>query len=199
MKLSFSTRGWSSLSWEECIELAVSMDFGGIAAKETGDGALDDTANPYEHKKLGEVTDQFMVGDFLMVAPLLPGNEARDVVLPADCKWYDFFTGEYVGRGEIKRFERRLDQMLVLVREGGMIPMLAREELDKPTPAKVTVKCFGALGEHFLYDDDGVSFDFENGAYRMTKLAFCKEGDRVCGRAEVLHDGYPSPYELEFC
>ncbi|MBR5288118.1 MAG: AMP-binding protein [Clostridia bacterium] len=30
MKLSFSTRGWSSLSWEECVDLAMNMDFSGV-------------------------------------------------------------------------------------------------------------------------------------------------------------------------
>ena len=30
MKLSFSTRGWSHLSWDECLDIAVTMDFGGI-------------------------------------------------------------------------------------------------------------------------------------------------------------------------
>ena len=30
MKLSFSTRGWSHLSWEECLDIGVNMDFGGI-------------------------------------------------------------------------------------------------------------------------------------------------------------------------
>ena len=30
MKLSFSTRGWSHLSWEECLDIGVSMDFEGI-------------------------------------------------------------------------------------------------------------------------------------------------------------------------
>jgi len=30
MNLSFSTRGWSHLSWDECIEIAQSMDFGGV-------------------------------------------------------------------------------------------------------------------------------------------------------------------------
>ena len=30
MKLSFSTRGWPELSWDEMLELAVDMDFGGI-------------------------------------------------------------------------------------------------------------------------------------------------------------------------
>ncbi|MBR5225762.1 MAG: AMP-binding protein [Clostridia bacterium] len=30
MKLSFSTRGWSQLSWEECLHIGESMDFGGI-------------------------------------------------------------------------------------------------------------------------------------------------------------------------
>ena len=30
MKLSFSTRGWSHLSWEECLDIGVNMDFEGV-------------------------------------------------------------------------------------------------------------------------------------------------------------------------
>ena len=30
MKLSFSTRGWGELSWEEWVNTAISMDFSGI-------------------------------------------------------------------------------------------------------------------------------------------------------------------------
>ena len=30
MKLSFSTRGWSHLSWEECLDIGVNMGFEGI-------------------------------------------------------------------------------------------------------------------------------------------------------------------------
>ena len=30
MRLSFSTRGWSHLSWEECLDIGVNMDFEGI-------------------------------------------------------------------------------------------------------------------------------------------------------------------------
>ncbi len=174
------------------------MDFGNFVAEEIGDGRLDDTQNPYQHKEIGEVTDQFLVGDCLMVAPLMPNCEARDVVLPADCKWYDFFTGEYVGCGEIKRFACPLERMLIFVREGGMVPMLERSEIESRRAARVTVRCFGERGERLLYDDDGTSFDFERGVYRLTALSFRKNAETLHGEATVLHDAYPSAYEFDF-
>ena len=176
----------------------ICMDFGGIVAKEVGDGVLDDTDNPYQHKKLGDVTDQFMVGEYLMVAPVVPGCEKRDVVLPADCGWYDFFTGEYVGRGEIKSFECPLDKMLVFVKEGGIIPVIDMADVKNGCATNVTVKCFGTSGESFIYDDDGETFDFERGAYRLTKISFTKQGGRIQGKTDVVFDGYASGYQISF-
>ena len=174
----------------------ICMDFGTFAAKEAG-GELDDTNNPYQHKKFSDITDQFMVGDSLMVAPLIPGSEEREVVLPADCKWYDFFTGSYVGSGEIKTLSCPLNRMLILVREGGMIPLLEEcAPLEAEIP--ITVKCYGNSGEGILYDDDGETFDFEKGAYTLQKLFFQREGDAVCGRAATLHNGYATPYRIRF-
>ncbi len=168
------------------------MDFGSITAKETGSGRLDDTANPYQHKSLRDITDQFMVGDSLMVAPLIPGSCEREVVLPDDCRWYDFFTGEPVGRGEIKSFACPTDRMLLFVREGGMIPLL--EEDGK----RITVRCFGDSGEGLLYDDDGESYNHEKGEYRLTRLAFQRIDGAVRGRTEVVCDGYPATAQIDF-
>ncbi|MBE6633585.1 MAG: glycoside hydrolase family 31 protein [Ruminococcaceae bacterium] len=175
----------------------ICMDFGTVAAKET-EGELDDTNNPYQHKKLSDVTDQFLVGDALMVAPLMPGCEEREVVLPAGCKWYDFFTGEYVGSGEVKTLFCPLDRMLILVREGGMIPMLDLCDSEQKDHAHIVVKCFGEAGEGFLYDDDGETFDFEKGKYTLTKLSFERQGENLRGEATVLRNGYPSPYQIRF-
>lgn len=44
--------------------------------------------------------DQFMVGNSLLVAPLFEGEKERKVILPKG-KWYDFYTGEFAGEGEI--------------------------------------------------------------------------------------------------
>ena len=69
-----------------------------------------------------EVKDQFMVGPSLLVAPLFAGEEERQVVLPQG-KWYDFYTGKYVGEGEVITVKPGLDKIPVYVKDGGIIPL----------------------------------------------------------------------------
>ena len=62
--------------------------------------SFDATNNPYALAIKKEVKDQFMVGNSLLVAPLFEGEKERKVILPKG-KWYDFYTGEFAGEGEI--------------------------------------------------------------------------------------------------
>src|SRR3546814_699234 len=61
--------------------------------------------NPYVQAITREVKDQYMAGEYLLVAPLFAGEESRKVILPRG-KWYDFYTGEYVGGGEVIKIGR---------------------------------------------------------------------------------------------
>lgn len=82
----------------------------GYQAKTTEEqGELDATKNPYAMAVRREVKDQFMVGPSLLVAPLFAGEEERQVVLPQG-KWYDFYTGKYVGEGEVITVKPGLDK-----------------------------------------------------------------------------------------
>ena len=69
-----------------------------------------------------EVKDQFMVGNSLLVAPLFEGEKERKVILPKG-KWYDFYTGEFAGEGEIISVSPGLDKIPVYVKDGGIVPM----------------------------------------------------------------------------
>ena len=94
----------------------------GYQAKTTDEqGELDATKNPYAMAVRREVKDQFMVGPSLLVAPLFAGEEERQVVLPQG-KWYDFYTGKYVGEGEVITVKPGLDKIPVYVkmREGSI-------------------------------------------------------------------------------
>ena len=72
----------------------------GYHSKETlSGGALDDAENPYEAQKKTEVTDQYMMGPSILVAPVFTGQTERTVVLPKG-NWYNFYTGAYAGNGE---------------------------------------------------------------------------------------------------
>jgi alpha-glucosidase (family GH31 glycosyl hydrolase) len=56
--------------------------------------------NPYAEATSKEIKDQYMAGEYLLVAPLFTGQTTRKVILPKG-KWYDFYTGELAGDGEV--------------------------------------------------------------------------------------------------
>ena len=102
-----------------------------------------------------EVKDQYMMGKFLLVAPLFNLDEGREVILPKG-KWYDFYTGEYAGNGEIINVENGFEKIPLFVRDGGIIPMMPAirqtSEWKENTPLEIRV--YGnENGSFVLYDD----------------------------------------------
>ena len=115
--------------------------------------------------------DQFMVGESLLVAPLFAGETERKVILP-EGKWYDFYTGEFAGEGEIITVKPGLDKIPVYVRDGGIIPMYEPGSSIPEGPAPVIVRHYGTKASAFdLYDDDGHTYDYEKGAFTWIRLS----------------------------
>ncbi|PPJ40370.1 TIM-barrel domain-containing protein, partial [Pseudoxanthomonas sp. KAs_5_3] len=79
--------------------------------------------NPYAEATTKEIKDQYMAGEYLLVAPLFTGQKTRKVVLPKG-NWYDFYTGERVGNGEVITITPGLDKIPVYVKDGGIIPIM---------------------------------------------------------------------------
>jgi alpha-D-xyloside xylohydrolase len=141
-------------------------------------GKLDATTNPYEvPPAVREAKDQYMFGDSLLVAPIPPGVKTRKVLLPAG-KWYDFHTGKYAGANETIEVTPSLATMPVFVKDGALIPMIGRRPHAPAAGETVDleVRHYGeAPGSLSLYDDDGETFDFEQGAFSWTGLAVAKD------------------------
>jgi alpha-glucosidase (family GH31 glycosyl hydrolase) len=128
--------------------------------------------NPYAEALLKEIKDQYMAGEYLLVAPMFTGQTSRTVILP-EGKWYDFFTGEFVGGGEIITVTPGLNKIPVYVKEGGIIPMMAPLTKAPESKEKVdlTIKVYGnSPSTYMLYDDDGTTFDFEKGHYSWREI-----------------------------
>ncbi|HVU55982.1 MAG TPA: TIM-barrel domain-containing protein [Puia sp.] len=125
----------------------------------------------------GEIKDQYMMGDNILVAPLFTGEKRRKVALPAG-KWYDFYTGVLAGENEVIEVEPGLEKIPLFVRDGGIIPMIgARRQAPGPSEMEpLIVRHYGsAPGSFVLYDDDGVSYDYEKGRYSMTTLSVARD------------------------
>jgi alpha-D-xyloside xylohydrolase len=161
-------------------------------------GVLSSTDNPYAVATRRDVKDQWMLGDALLVAPMFAGDTSRTVILPSG-KWYDFWTGELVGDGQVIGVKPGLDRIPLFVREGATIPLLAGEHLHVPAPgqpADLELRHYGREpGTFELYDDDGVTFGYERGAYSWTPLNVTRAADGSLVGAEPRRpSGKPFSY-----
>jgi alpha-D-xyloside xylohydrolase len=150
-------------------------------------GAISSTDNPYAAYSSKEIQYQYMMGDALLVAPMFAGDTTRQVVLPKG-KWYDFYTGALVGEHEVIVVKPGLDKIPLFVCDGGIIPMVAARN-RMPGPDEKTmleVRHFGEKESTFLlYDDDGVSFDYERGAFSWSELSAKRSGDEWRGNLKI--------------
>lgn len=142
-------------------------------------GQVNSTENPYAMAARKDLNDQFMVGDFLLVAPMFAGSTTRQVLLPPG-KWYDFYTGKLAGEAEVIEITPGLSKIPLFVREGGIIPLIP-PMLHTPGKAEklpLTVRVYGQKEASWaVYDDDGETFDYERGAYVWAPLVVKKDAN----------------------
>jgi alpha-D-xyloside xylohydrolase len=158
--------------------------------------ALSSTENPYAIATRRDIKDQFMVGDNLLVAPMFAGDTSRTVILPKG-RWYDFYTGALAGDGAVITIKPGLEGIPLFVRDGGIIPMLAESRRQIPGVADapdLEVRHYGdAAGTFDLYDDDGLTFDYERGAFSWTQLRVRRSPDGAL-RVEMTPASKDKPF-----
>ncbi|SFK71165.1 alpha-D-xyloside xylohydrolase [Paenibacillus sp. 1_12] len=133
----------------------------------------------YGKKKVREWDDQFMVGDAMLVAPLVEGEWERDVLLPSGI-WYGLETGERYTGGRVIRIQAGLEQIPVFVKSGSIIPMMPALPHVPQAGTRVALELvhFGSEpGEGMLYDDDGETFNYEKGECGWWKAAVTQNSD----------------------
>ncbi len=138
--------------------------------------AGDLNVNPYLEAVTREIKDQYMAGEYLLVAPMFAGQKSRTVVLPAG-KWYDFYTGDLVGEGQVINVTPGLDKIPVFVKDGAIIPMMETRLHAPASSEKVNleIRHYGEKqGSYMLYDDDGETFDYEKGVFIWRKVDVSK-------------------------
>jgi alpha-glucosidase/alpha-D-xyloside xylohydrolase len=118
--------------------------------------------------------NQYLWGRDLLIAPVFePGATERRLWLP-EGRWYDWWTGEpYEGGREVRR-DVDLATMPIFVRGGAIIPLdPVRQYTDEPAQEPTTLRIYpGADGELTLYDDDGISQEYLQGAGNWTVIGW---------------------------
>jgi alpha-D-xyloside xylohydrolase len=128
-----------------------------------------------------------MMGPSILVAPVFAGQSERKIVLPKG-DWFDFYTGEYAGNGETITIQTKLEEIPLFVKDGAIIPMLTSIKKDE-TEKSLEIRHYGKKENTFsLYNDDGVSYDYEKGEFSITELKVEKTKDgELSGSSKPLN------------
>jgi alpha-glucosidase len=130
-------------------------------------------------------SDQFLVGENLMVAPILrQGAVARSVYLPRG-EWFDFWSGELFQGGVHVVLPAPLERIPILVRSGTILPMkTVRQFIGPREPSNVVLHLWARESGHLdWYDDDGRTQAFTTGMTQTRRLQ--THVTRSGGRLEI--------------
>ena len=118
------------------------------------------------------VSDEYLFGPALLVSPVTtPGARSRPVYLPV-ASWYDFWTGAALRGGQTITAPAPYDAIPVHVRAGSIVPCGPEVQYTDEKPADpVTLWVYaGADGAFTLYEDDGLTYGYERGAFSRILL-----------------------------
>ena len=132
--------------------------------------------------KARDIKDEYMFGPSLLVAPVTdPGVVSRKVYLPKFTTtsgklgaWYDCRTGVRYAAGETIDAPAPLDSIPVFQKAGSIVvkgPVTMYADAQRGLPLEVIVAP-GDDAEFTLYDDDGITYDYERGAFSTTRLVW---------------------------
>lgn len=122
------------------------------------------------------IRDQFLFGPGLMVSPVTDyGAREREVYLPPTTGgWYSLWTGIAVPGEQTLMAPAPLDRLPVYVRAGSILPIGPELEYTGQAPADPLVVYVyeGADGSFTLYEDDGLTYNYESGAFSTVQLTY---------------------------
>jgi alpha-D-xyloside xylohydrolase len=118
------------------------------------------------------IYNEYMIGENVLAAPLLGGTNERNIYLPAG-NWYDFNTHKKYAGGQSYDVSYDLDQIPIFVKENTILPLASPVEyIGDNTKFAVTCYVFGKEGTSALFEDDGTTFNYENGNYSLLSLNY---------------------------
>lgn len=116
----------------------------------------------------------FMFGDSLLVANVVEkGAVTRSIYLPEGDNFYDFYTRTPYEGGQTIEIPVTRSSIPLFVRSGAIIPMASNKLNNLMTQQATGIHLLCAAdkdGQFSLYEDDGISMDYENGGYLKTQI-----------------------------
>jgi alpha-glucosidase len=140
---------------------------------------------------LWEINDQFLLGDTLLIAPIVQeGAHSREIILPPG-NWYNFWSGE-PGTSRVE-VQAGLDSIPIYCKEGSILPR-------ETAPGILTIDIFAFEHPHEkelvyqLYSDSGDGVIIYEHEYRLDTF-YLTQGQNHLTLHRESEGGYELPYK----
>ena len=121
-----------------------------------------------------DIGDEFMFGPAFLVSPVTTYKaRSRSVYLPPTAGgWYDFWTGSFVEDGKTIDANAPYDSIPLYIKAGSIIPTGPDLQYTREKPANpIAISVYpGADGDFTLYEDEGLDYSYEKGAFSRIPL-----------------------------
>lgn len=152
-------------------------------------------------KRTYDISDEFLVGDSILVAPIVEkGKRRRIVYIPHGSKWIDYWSGEEYEGGQYIVKSAPLDTCIMFVKEGAIIPLYEKKQnyIGEDNNIEVTFDIYFGDEEkkssYINYLDDGESFNYKNDEYNKYLITAESTESKVYIEFKNEYNGYIKTY-----
>lgn len=116
------------------------------------------------------LNDEFMIGESLLVSPILEQGKNHKLVYLPHGNWYDYFTGEILNGSSYHIKYSPLDTCPLFVKAGSIIPNYEDSLFVKDYYDSICFDIYPGNTTYYHLLDDGKSFNYQKGIYTLYKI-----------------------------
>lgn len=152
------------------------------------------TAEPFNPDIRG-IDDSYMLGNSLLVAPVLKKGAVKRTLYLPNGEWYDYWTNEKFEGGQEITTPAPLERLPLFVRAGSVLPMWSeRPNMAAEPDSTLLMRIYPGDMETALYEDAGEGLGYERGDYRWVYISSQWDGDTLNINRRIAGQ-YQPPYK----
>ena len=117
-------------------------------------------------KNTFELNDEFMVGENILVAPIVKQGASKRMVYLPKGEWVDYFTNKIYQGNQYIIVNAPLDALPLFIKNNSLIVKYPLKQFIEESDTLI-INVYGNNGSYVHYQDDGESFNYENGEFNL--------------------------------
>lgn len=142
------------------------------------------------------LNDQYLVGENILMAPVVSQGEKNKKVYLPDDEWIDYWTGEEYNSKQFIIKNAPIDIVPMYIKKGSIIPNYKKQNfIGENQIDNIILDIYPGNGEYMHYQDDGETFNYKDGEYNLYKFVQKEYLDRFELDLVVEYQKYEKVYK----